>query len=157
MTSKIVQTITISGTADRVFAVIIDLPAYNIWLPHSSSFKGTTNFIPPPPAPIAVGTRYTEPGPAGVRYGEIKEFEEPRKVVFYQPMTMSPAAVGIVIGVKVHMIVKENADAVIVERTVEVEIPWILIPLKSFIVNSFRTESWRTMEALKKFVESTSQ
>jgi hypothetical protein len=156
MANTINLSITIAGTKAQVFNTITDLPSYNTWLPQSHSFNGTTTFIPPPPAPIALGTKYIEPSVLGTRYGEVIEFNAPNKVVFSQPMTLTPAFLGLILGVKVQMEVKDDSTVghVVVERTVNLEIPWSLRFMGGLIARPFRVESWRTMEAMKKYIET---
>jgi uncharacterized protein YndB with AHSA1/START domain len=145
--------ITIAAPRAKIFAVLTDLPAYLTWLPQSSAFKGTTEVSS---TPVQLGTTYLEPGPAGLRKGEIVEFEEPEKVTFHQPMSMKPYFLGIVLDVRVEMSLSEGEGGVtLLKRDVRLGYPWVLWPFKVLVDKEFRRESWRTMELLKKHVEGS--
>ncbi len=72
-------------SAETIFELIIDFPGQARWLTKSSAFHGTNEVSS---GPVGLGTTYTEPGPFGVRHGEVTEFERPTKVTFHQPMTL---------------------------------------------------------------------
>jgi uncharacterized protein YndB with AHSA1/START domain len=144
--------ITIAAPRSKVFAVLTDLPAFSEWLPQSSAFKGTTSVSE---SPVKLGTTYLEPGPVGLRKGEVVEFEEPSKVTFHQPMSMKPYFLGIVLDVRVEMVLKEGeGGGTILERNVKLGYPAVFRPFKGLVDEEFRKESWRTMELLKKHAES---
>ncbi|RFU26949.1 hypothetical protein B7463_g9388, partial [Scytalidium lignicola] len=143
--------ITINASAPIIFATIIDLPAYSTWLEESGVFKGTTEVSD---VPVREGTTYIETGPAGVRYGTVTELQEPSKVTFAQPMTLKPVFLGLIIGVRVRMTInEEEGGGSLLERTVDLDLPWILWPFQSIIREMFRKESQRTMDKLKVWIE----
>ena len=143
--------ITIAAPRSKVFAALIDLPAYSTWLPQSSAFKGTTSVSE---APVKLGTTYLESSPSGLRKGEVVEFEQDSEVTFHQPMTMKPYFLGVVIDVRVELVLKDNeAGGTVLERDVKLAYPAILRPFKGLVEGEFRKESWRTMELLKAHVE----
>jgi uncharacterized cupredoxin-like copper-binding protein len=148
---QIHQHAEIHAAAGEVFAVVIDLPGYNGWLPQSSAFKGTTQVST---NPIRLGTTYIEPGPTGVRKGEVTEFEEPTKVTFHHPMTLKPQFLGITIDVTVCITVKQEGPVSHVDRVVSLDFPWPLWLIKSIIVKEFRKESGRTLLTLKSYIET---
>jgi uncharacterized protein YndB with AHSA1/START domain len=144
-------TIDIRSPITTVFTTLTDLPSYPTWLPHSSSFKGTTQVSE---TPVKLGTTYLEPGPAGLRKGEIIEFDEPVKVTFHQPMSLKPYWMGLVIDIRVEMRLREEGEGETrLERDVFLIYPWVLWPFKALLDREFRGESWRTMECLKRFLE----
>ena len=70
-------------------------------------------------------------------------------------MTLKPLALGMVLDVRVEMALREEREGVtVLERNVTLGYPWALWPVKVIVANEFRRESWRTMELLKKHVES---
>lgn len=75
----------IHGPAEQIFDLIIDFRGQDRWLGRSSAFRGTTQISADP---VSFGTTYLEPGPLGVRNGEVTELERPARVTFRQPMTM---------------------------------------------------------------------
>jgi uncharacterized protein YndB with AHSA1/START domain len=144
-------TIDIKSPITTVFTTLTDLPRYQTWLPHSSSFKGTTQVSE---TPVKLGTTYLEPGPAGLRKGEIIEFDEPVKVTFHQPTSLKPYWMGLVIDIRVEMRLREEGEGETrLERDVFLIYPWVLWPFKALLDREFRGESWRTMECLKRFLE----
>jgi uncharacterized protein YndB with AHSA1/START domain len=142
----------INAPAQKVFDVITDLQSYSEWLPDSTSFKGTTEVSD---IPVKLGTTYVESNPAGVRSGEVLEFERPSKVVFHQPMKLNPASKGLVIDIKVEVVLKERGEGVTtVERNVYLGYPESLRELKAPFDKGAGEESARVMDLLKKRVES---
>jgi len=130
-------------SAEKIFDLIIDFRGQDRWLPRSSAFHGTEVSADP----VALGTTYREPGPFGVRNGTVTEFERPRKVTFHQPMTMRLHS-GIV-DVTLRYTLTPNAGSTHVSRVVTLGIPWSLRLLQPILVREFRTESGRTLLALK--------
>jgi hypothetical protein len=67
-----------------------------------------------------------------------------------------------VIDVRVEMRLREEVEGAegervvktVLERDVFLIYPWVLWPFNVFIDREFRTESWRTMEALKRYLET---
>lgn len=83
------------------------------------------------------------------------DFEEGRKVTFHQPMSLKPYFLGLVLDVSVDMVLKEGeGGTTVLERDVKLGYPVALRPFERLVDEEFRRESWRTMELLKKHVES---
>ncbi len=131
-------------SAEKIFDLIIDFRGQDRWLPPSSAFHGTTEVSADP---VTLGTTYREPGPFGVRNGTVTEFERPGKVTFHQPMTMRLHS-GTV-DVTLRYTLTPNAGSAHVSRVVTLGIPWSLRLLQPILVREFRTESGRTLLALK--------
>lgn len=148
---QIRQNAEIRAPAVDIFAAIIDLPGYNRWLPESSAFKGTTEVST---NPVRLGTTYIEPGPSGVRYGQVTEFEEPTKVTFHHPMTLKPLFLGITIDVTVSITIRQEGAVSHVDRVVSLDIPWLLRLIQSVVIKAFQKESSRTLVTLKSYVET---
>ena len=129
--------------AEKIFDLIIDFRGQDRWLPRSSAFHGTEVSADP----VTLGTTYREPGPFCVRNGTVTEFERPRKVTFHQPMTMRLHS-GTV-DVTLRYTLTPNAGSTHVSRVVTLGIPWSLRLLQPILVREFRTESGRTLLALK--------
>jgi len=144
------MTLEIDASAQTIFSAITDLESYNKWLPHSLIFNGTQVSE----TQIRLGTTYTEIGGGGVRRGKITEFEEPFKVAFTQPMTLNPQSLGMVVDATLQMILREEGNKTILERNVTLGYPWTLWPFKMIFDEVVRRESWRTINFLKKHVES---
>jgi uncharacterized protein YndB with AHSA1/START domain len=134
----------IDAAAEKIFDLITDFGGQDRWLPTSSSFRGTTLLSP---GPVALGARYRESDPFGVRNGTVTEFEPPVKVTFHQPMTLRLHA-GIV-DVTVAYTLTPAAGSTHVTRVVTLGIPRSLGLARPVLVRAFRAESTRTLLALK--------
>jgi len=137
-------------TAGATFAAIVDLGGYDRWLTSSKAYAGTTDISSDP---ITAGTTYVESAPNGVRHGTITEFQPPTRVTFHQPMTMKPRLLGI-IGIDVTYTLTPAAASVHLVRVVTLKIPWTLKLVQPLVVRQIRTETERTVLALKTFAEA---
>jgi uncharacterized protein YndB with AHSA1/START domain len=135
--------------AETIFDAIIDLRGQDRWLTRSSAFHGTTEISSDP---VTLGTTYREPGPFGVRHGEVTEFERPVKITFHQPMTMRLHA-GTV-DVTMRYTLTPGTGSTRVTRVVTLGIPWSLRLVQPVLVRAFRTESRRTLIALKAYADA---
>jgi uncharacterized protein YndB with AHSA1/START domain len=142
---------TIRGSAEAIFAAIVDLRGYDRWLTSSAAYAGTTEISA---GPVGVGTTYVETSSQGVRRGTIIEFQPPTVVAFHQPMTMKPRLLG-VIDIRVrYTLTSSQPDSVRLSRVVTATLPPLLRPVKPLVLRQFRQESERTVRALKAFVET---
>jgi hypothetical protein len=131
-------------SADTIFDLIIDFPAQARWLAKSSAFRGTNDISS---NPVALGTTYREPGPFGVRHGQVTEFERPMKVTFHQPMTLKLHSGTL--DVTVRYTLTPGSRSTHVTRVVTLGIPWPLRLFQPLVAREFRVESGRTLLALK--------
>jgi len=136
----------IGAPAGEVFDLITDFGGQGRWLASSSSFRGTTVLTP---GPLALGTRYRESEPFGVRNGTVTEFERPAKVTFRQPMTIRLHAGTI--DVTVRYTLTANPGSTHVTRVVTLGIPWSLKLFQPVLVGAFKKESRRTLLALQAY------
>ena len=134
--------------AKKIFDLIIDFRGQDRWLPHSSAFHGTTEISADP---VTLGTTYREPGPFGVRNGTVTEFERPGKITFHQPMTMRLHSGTL--DVTLRYTLTPNAGSTHVSRVVTLGIPWSLRLLQPILVRELRSESGRTLLALKVYAD----
>jgi uncharacterized protein YndB with AHSA1/START domain len=135
--------------ADAIFDVIIDFRGQDRWLTRSSAYHGTLEVSSDP---VRRGTTYREPGPFGVRDGRVTEFERPTVITFHQPMTMR-LHTGIV-DVVMRYTLTPGDGSTRVRRMVTLGVPWSLKLVQPVLIRAFRTESTRTLLALKAYVES---
>jgi uncharacterized protein YndB with AHSA1/START domain len=135
--------------AEKIFDLIIDFRGQDRWLTTSSAFHGTSEISSDP---VALGTTYREPGPFGVRNGTVTELERPARVTFHQPMTMRLHA-GTV-DVTLRYTLTPGSAATHVARVVTITVPWRLKPVQPVLVRAFRTESTRTLMALKAYADT---
>jgi uncharacterized protein YndB with AHSA1/START domain len=136
----------IGAPAGKVFDLITDFGGQGRWLAPSSSFRGTTVLTP---GPLALGTRYRESEPFGVRNGTVTEFERPVKVTFHQPMTIRLHAGTIDVTVRYNL--TANPGSTHVSRLVTLGIPWSLKLFQPVLVGAFNKESRRTLLALQAY------
>jgi len=141
----------IACPAPKIFDLITDFSGQGRWLARSSSFRGTTEVSSDP---VTLGTTYREPGPAGVRNGTVTEFEPPATITFHQPMTMRLHA-GTV-DVTLRYTLTPQAGVTQVRRVVRIVVPWSLKLVQPLLVHAFRTESRRTLLALKAYADTLS-
>jgi uncharacterized protein YndB with AHSA1/START domain len=138
----------IEGPAEKVFDLITDFGGQDRWLPRSSSFRGTALMSG---GPVAVGSRYRESDPFGIRNGTVTEFERPAKVTFHQPMSLRLHAGTI--DVTVAYTLTSAAGSTHATRTVILDIPRSLRLVQALLIRAFRKESARTLAALKTHVD----
>lgn len=153
----------IRGPAEQIFDMIIDFRGQERWLGKSSAFRGTTQISSDP---VTLGTTYREPGPLGVRNGEVTELERPARVTFHQPMTMRLRAGIIDVTLRYALTPAAGSGSgsgpgsgpgtTHVTRVVTLGIPRSLTMLRPVIIRSFRSESSRTLLALKAYVDGVS-
>ena len=142
----------IKAPASKVFDVIVDLQAYDEWLPNSTSFPGITSISE---TPTKLGTTYIESTPSGIRHGRVIDFSRPSKVLFHQPMQLHSAPEGDLIDIKVEVILGEKVEGVTtVERNVYLGFPEPLLELQPIFEKGASEEGARVIELLKKRVES---
>jgi hypothetical protein len=134
----------IRAPADAIFDVIVDFRGQHRWLARSSSFHGTVDVSSDP---VTLGTTYREPGPLGVRNGTVTQFERPTAVTFHQPMILSFGLGTVDVTLRYRLIPRREVTHV--ERVVTIAVPWPAKLIQPLIVRAFRTESARTLIALK--------
>jgi len=143
----------IEASAERVFALLANLRGYDLWLPRSRAWRGTSHISP---GPIRLGTTYVEPGGFGVRHGRVTEFDPPTRIGFEQPMTSRRRVLG-VIGIRLAHTLTPEGQGVRLLRVLELEprgpariaMPLLILP--------FRAENARVLRALKSFAERESR
>ena len=135
--------------ADTIFDLIVDFRGQERWLGKSSSFRGTREIST---NPVVLGTTYREPGPLGVRHGEVVELQRPNRVAFRQPMTgrFHTGTIDVLMG---YTLTPHGASTH-VRRLVTVEIPRSLRLFQPVVVRAFAHESRRTLLALKAYADS---
>jgi uncharacterized protein YndB with AHSA1/START domain len=131
-------------SAETIFGLIIDFRGQDRWLGKSSAFRGTHDVSSDP---VALGTTYREPGPFGVRHGEVVEFEPPTRAAFHQPMT-GRFNTG-TIDVLMRYTLTAHEASTHVHRLVTIDIPRSLVLFRPMLVRAFAHESRRTLLALK--------
>jgi len=136
-------------SAETIFDLIVDFSAQERWLGKSSAFRGTHEISSDP---VVLGTTYREPGPLGVRNGEVVEFERPTRVAFHQPMTGRFHS-GTIDVLMAYTLTPGSASTH-VHRLVTIDIPPTLALVRPIIVRAFSHESRRTLLALKTYADT---
>jgi uncharacterized protein YndB with AHSA1/START domain len=137
--------------AEKIFDMITDFGGQERWLSKSSAFRGTTAISPDP---VRLGTTYREPGPFGVRNGTVTEFERPTAITFRQPMTLRLGAGIVDVTLRYTLTLGPAAGVTHVARVVTITVPPRLRLLQPVLVRAFRTESTRTLMALKAYADT---
>jgi uncharacterized protein YndB with AHSA1/START domain len=137
--------------AEKIFDVITDFGGQDRWLAQSSAFRGTTAISSDP---VTLGTTYCEPGPFGVRNGTVTEFERPTAVTFRQPMTLRLRAGTVDVTLRYTLTPGPVTGVTHVARVVTITVPPRLRLIQPVLVRAFRTESTRTLMALKAYAET---
>ena len=114
-------------------------------------FRGTTAISSDP---VTLGTTYVEPGPFGTRNGTVTEFERPTAVTFRQPMTLRLRAGTVDVTLRYTLTPGPGAEVTHVARLVTIMVPPRLRPIQPVLVRAFRTESTRTLLALKAYADT---
>jgi uncharacterized protein YndB with AHSA1/START domain len=137
--------------AEKIFDVITDFGSQERWLARSSAFRGTTAISSDP---VCLGTTYREPGPFGVRNGTVTEFERPAAITFRQPMTLRLGAGIVDVTLRYTLTPGPAAGVTRVARVVTITVRPRLRLLQPVLVRAFRTESTRTLMALKAYADT---
>ncbi|MGZ4172166.1 MAG: SRPBCC family protein [Solirubrobacteraceae bacterium] len=135
--------------AETIFDLIVDFRGQDRWLGRSSSFRGTHDISSDP---VTLGTTYREPGPFGVRNGTVIEFERPTRAAFHQPMTGRLHTGTVDVLLRYTLTPAEASTHV--RRVVTIDIPRSLRLLQPVLVRAFRSESRRTLLALKAYADT---
>lgn len=135
--------------AEKIFDVISDLRGQDRWLTPSSAYHGT---LETSSDPVTLGTTYREPGPFGVRHGQVTEFDRPTAITFHQPMTMRLHAGTVDVVMRYTLTPADGLTHV--RRVVTLGIPWSLKLVQPVLIREFRTESTRTLLALKAYADT---
>jgi uncharacterized protein YndB with AHSA1/START domain len=138
-------------SAETIFDLIVDFGGQDRWLVKSSAFRGTHEISADP---VVLGSTYREPGPLGVRNGEVVEFQRPTRVAFHQPMTgrFKTGTIEILMG---YTLTPRGASTH-VHRLVTIDIPRPLRLVRPLLVRAFAHESRRTLLALKAYADTLS-
>jgi uncharacterized protein YndB with AHSA1/START domain len=148
--TEIAAEAAVRSPAEKIFDLIIDFGGQDRWLTPSSAYRGTLEVSSDP---VTLGTTYREPGPFGVRHGRVTEFERPTAITFHQPMTMRLHAGTVDVVLRYTLTPSDGVTRV--RRVVTLGIPWSLKLAQPVLVRAFRTESSRTLLALKAYADTS--
>jgi len=148
-----VYTTCIRGSPEQIFDLIADMPHYDVWLPGSAAFGGTTQVSP---YPVQLGTRYLDAGPAGERPGFVTEFDRPRRIAFHHTMRLSKGLLAADIDVHVRYTLEAAGASTEVVRLLELTIAMrgLAALAEPLVVQAFHKENRRILAALRRYVEA---
>lgn len=138
-------TIDIARPAERVFALIADLPNYHQWLPPSGLYGATTQVSD---TPIRLGTTYVD-GKQATLHGRVTEFRPPFVLAFHQEARLLRSRLAIDILYRLEPLGVNTR----VYRTTTPRLSGLLAFLRPMIVRSIRNENLRTLAMMKQYLE----
>jgi len=138
-------TIEIARPAERVFALIADLPNYPRWLPPSGLYGATTQVSD---TPVTLDTTYLDGKQSPLR-GRVTEFQPPVALAFHQEASMLFSRLSI----DIHYRLEPLGDHTRVHRTTAPRLTGPLAPLGAVIMRSIRNENLRTLAMMKQYLE----
>jgi len=152
VTGNLSFTAQIHGRAEIIFDLIADMPNYHRWLPNSSAFGGT---IDVKPYPVRLGTTYLDAGPI-LKPGMVTEFDRPRAISFRHTVQIRQNPLNTDIDSQIRYTLETKNGGTFVDRRLALAfdlrgISRLALPL---LLYGFRKENNRTLNCLKKYVES---
>lgn len=145
--------ILINGSTKTIFALLADLSQYDRWLPGSSAFGEIRDIAP---LPVGLGTTYIDAGPAGIRYGEVTEYDPPIRLSFHQPMQVKQGLLRGTIDIHLRHTLEQVGQTTRVNRDLTLGVQGLLKVAQPFVISAFRQENERMLQTLKQYVEQGS-
>jgi uncharacterized protein YndB with AHSA1/START domain len=140
----------IAQRRETVFDILVDLRNYGAWLSPSIVFKGTSSISE---GPIRVGTSYIETSVWGTRRGTVTELSRPERVAYWQPMTLNPAALGLIDVRVVDSLVGIGTNTHLTRR-LDLKFVGPVNHIAWLVAHAFRTEIERLQARLKAYAET---
>lgn len=145
------QTI-IQRQPDPIYQLLLDLPAYKVWLPSSNMYTETELTSD---YPIRQGTTYVDRGQSSVMQGEIVEMEPAKRIVFHQvtnPQRRSWLASGLDITIRYTL--QPVAEGTRVTRELILHAHGLFFVLQAVLLRLIRAENERILAALKSYMDA---
>jgi uncharacterized protein YndB with AHSA1/START domain len=141
-------TTTIDRPVSDVFARLADVDGYRTWMRRTGLFRrsGRTS-----DDPLGLGTEYFDATRMGTFHGEVTEYEPPARIGFRETLRWFGSDL---MEARPHYILEADGDKTVVHHVAEGElfgIMRLMKPIASLLANSERA---RTVEALKRSLES---
>lgn len=133
-----------------IFDILIDLRHYDLWLPPSLVFRGTTSISD---GPIRPGTTYLETSLWGARHGTILQAERPSRISYRQPMTLRPDWLG-TIDIRIDDRLTPVGAATRLTRTLKLGFQGPVRLLRVAVARAFEVEIERMHARLKAYAEA---
>lgn len=147
---------TVAAPPAVLFDLLADLPGYGRWLPGSAQFARTTEVEP---YPVRLGTRYHDgkPGEGNSWRGSVIGFQPPGSLDFHQ--TIAVRQLRATVDVHIHYSFepldgREDHTALARWLLLDLAMPFILAPLRRFVIAAFDRENVRTIAAVKAYAEA---
>jgi uncharacterized protein YndB with AHSA1/START domain len=141
---------TIHRPIQQVFQHLTDIPRYPEWMPGNSILRHCTQDSD---GVVGPGTTYTDRTTLGTVQGEVAEFQRPTRVVFHY----SARLLGRVVleGWPGYTLERTGPDTTLVRHDAEARLYGPFRVLQPVVQRIARNERRRTVDALKRSLEST--
>ena len=92
-------------------------------------------------------------GPAGIRPGEVTEYDPPTRISFHQPMQVKQGFVTGTIDIHLRHTLETLGQKTRLNRDLTLGIQGLLKVAQPLVIAEFRQENERMLQALKQYVE----
>jgi hypothetical protein len=146
----------VKAPSDLLFDLLSDMPNYTRWLPGSEEFGRTTDVEP---YPVRLGSRYHDGKPdvpGKDWWGTVTGFQPPGSLDFHH--TIKVRQLRATVDVHIHYSFEPGEGQTTSVRRwllLDVNMPLFFRPLRRAITTSFDKENVRTMDAVKRYAETS--
>jgi uncharacterized protein YndB with AHSA1/START domain len=141
-----------STTIDRpigdVFARLADLDGYGTWMRHTGLFRRTAQTSDGPPGP---GTPYYDATRMGTFRGQITDYQPPSRIGFRETLRWFGSDL---MEARPEYFLEADDDTTIVHHVAEGELFGVMRLMKPVAALMARSERTRTVESLRRSLES---
>jgi uncharacterized protein YndB with AHSA1/START domain len=139
---------TIDRPTSDVFARLADLDGYRTWMPRTGLFRrsGQTS-----DGPVGPGTAYVDATRMGAFRGEVTDYEPPARIGFRETLRWFGSEL---MEARPQYILEADRDKTIVHHVAEGELFGLMRLMKPAAALLARSERARTIEALRRSLES---
>ncbi len=138
----------ISCPVDKAFERATDLPHYEDWMPHNGIFKKSSQLSA---GPMGEGTEFLDKGRMGTFHGDVAEFKKPSRVVFDERLRWFGAPA---VEARPQYEFRASPEGTVLHHVAESELHGLFRLMKPIVAVVGRGERRRTVEALKRSLES---
>jgi uncharacterized protein YndB with AHSA1/START domain len=139
---------TIDRPISDVFALLADLDGYKTWMPRTGLFRrsGQTS-----DGPLGPGTTYFDATRMGTFRGEVTDYEPSARIGFRETLTWFGSRL---MEARPSYALEADRDTTIVHHVAEGELFGVMRLMKPIAARLARSERTRTVESLKRSLES---
>ena len=139
---------TIERPIEEVFERLVDIPAYNRWMPRGGLFVACEKETA---GPVREGTAYADRTVVGTARGEVATFDRPRRVVFHY--VFKPLGFLLMEGWPGYELERVSAEVTRVRHRARATLHGPFRALRPLLRSLAHRERRRTLEALKESLE----